>query len=163
MRPGWNSQGMDQDVSDRLGIQYTPPVQAVFAPEKNQKSLDSFFGVQRPIKHPSPALFQAIHSASMPLVHQPSFVLTCEDCGSPLRTTTTGRLVDVEMADVDHGQFVDPELDEGWSCSMCAKRVCDVCAVHGDTRVCLECALPGGGHHTHGLREKRWVGGIGWL
>jgi len=41
-----------------------------------------------------------------------------------------------------------------------AKRVCDVCAVRGNYRVCLECAVPGSGRYRQEeIHEKRWVGG----
>lgn len=85
--------------------------------------------------------------------------------------------------------------DQGsaYACAKCSRRVCDICAVRGDHRVCLECANPGNGNayvNGHGYTrgggmggscgmevgsvyghgggsvgggEKRWVGGIGWM
>lgn len=128
----------------------------------------------------------------------------CEDCSAPLfllpsldqHITTT----DTEMMDVD----IDAAIavadfstcsDQGsaYACAYCSRRVCDICAVRGDQRICLECANPGNGDayakdhgcvrlnrmgqscgtevgsvHGYGYgrgggEEKRWVGGIGWM
>lgn len=69
------------------------------------------------------------------------------------------------MLDVDMlANLIDPEIDEAWQCAVCGKRTCDACAVKGDYRVCLECAVPGGGRYAEReLNQKRWVGGIGWM
>lgn len=41
---------------------------------------------------------------------------------------------------------VDADADaDAYACAYCAKTVCDMCAVRGDVRVCLECANPGNG------------------
>lgn len=40
----------------------------------------------------------------------------------------------------------DYEEATAFSCASCLKRVCDICAVRSDRRVCLECANPGNGN-----------------
>lgn len=164
-----------------------PPVRIEITPERNQRSIDAFFSGSRPgsertsssstsvpqttaaLQPPLPSSLYQPNETAPSLVHPhprtlPS-VLTCEDCYSPLLTKQSREPVDAEMLDVDMlADMLDPEIDEGWQCTICAKRVCDTCAVRGDYRVCLECAVPGGGRYDEReLKQKRWVGGIGWM
>ena len=163
-----------------------PPVRVEITPERNQRSIDGFFSGSRPSSlrtaSSSASIPQTIATLQPPLppsIYQPNetapsliqphphtlpSVLTCEDCYAPLLTKQSGQAIDAEMLDVDVLiELVDPEIDEGWQCAVCAKRVCDTCAVRGDYRVCLECAVPGGGRYNEReLNQKRWVGGIGW-
>jgi hypothetical protein len=150
--------------------------------ERNQRSLDGFFGpwishrrrnddslqVECLAQAPLPSvIYQSQESVPHLIPPHPRTlpsVLTCEDCDAPLFAKLSGEVVDAEMLDIDGPSYMDPEIDDGWSCSMCAKRVCDVCAVRGNFRVCLECAVPGGGRYRQEeIHEKRWVGGIGWM
>ena len=165
--------------------------------EKAQRSLESFFtsthgpGPGKPMTssphhskdlNPQPIRDHSLspnpiplwHGTQIPAVILPELasVLTCEDCFAPLLTATYRNLVDTEMMDVD-GPVIDCEVDEGWQCVRCRKRVCDTCAVRDNERVCLECANPGngmadgngryGGMGVKDAGEKRWVGGIGWM
>lgn len=164
-----------------------PPVRVEITPERNQRSIDAFFPGSRPsslrtgssstsvpqttaaLQPPLPSSIYQPNETAPSLIHPhphtlPS-VLTCEDCYAPLLTKQSSEAVDAEMLDVDMpGDLVDPEIDEGWQCTVCAKRVCDTCAVRGDYRVCLGCAVPGGGRYEEReLKQKRWVGGIGWM
>jgi len=156
------------------------PLNMVHVPiERSQRSIDAFFrGRSSRAETPEPIQINAMQPPLMSSVYQPEehaqtlvrphssklpSVLTCEGCDAPLLTKMTGEIIDAEMLDVD-GTLVDPEVSEGWSCSLCRKRVCDTCAVRGNYRVCLECAVPGGGkYQPEELIEKRWVGGIGWM
>ena len=152
-----------------------PPVRVEITPERNQRSIDGFFSSSRPsslknatLQAPfAPSIYQP--SKIVPTLLQPQpqtlpLVLTCEDCYAPLLTKQSGQGIDAEMLDVDVlPELVDPDIDEGWQCAVCAKRVCDTCAIRGDYRICLECAVPGGGkYEARELNQKRWVGGIGW-
>lgn len=143
---------------------------------KAQRSLDGFFNVNGSRKTsqssgaessatifpPAPPVWEAApipaNSASEPLS-----ILTCEDCYAPLLTATSRNTVDVDMMDVE-GPMIECEVDNGWECERCRKRVCDTCAVRRESRVCLECANPGHGRYDPvEIGEKRWVGGIGWM
>ena len=162
-----------------------PPVRVELPPERNQRSISAFFSGSRSnsdssssstgphataaLQPPLPAsVYQPHERAPSLIAPQPRTlpsILTCEDCYAPLLTKQSGEAIDAEMLDVDGlANMLDPEIDDGWQCAMCAKRVCDTCAVRGDYRVCLECAVPGGGRYEEReLIEKRWVGGIGWM
>ena len=59
--------------------------------------------------------------------------IKCEDCDRPLES---------EEAEVMGGMDVDGEAGgDPWACSRCAKRVCRLCGVAWDLRVCLGCAF----------------------
>lgn len=163
-----------------------PPVRVEITLEQHQQSLDAFFG-SRPgstrassssqnmphataaLQPPLPSsLYQPNETAPSlvpPHPHTLPSLLTCEDCNASLLTKESREAIDAEMLDVDGlDNMVDSEIDEGWQCALCAKRVCDTCAVRGDYRVCLECAVPGGGRYNEDeLRGKRWIGGVGWM
>ena len=163
-----------------------PPARVDLGLERNQRSINTFFSGSRSssegttsssgpyataaLQAPLPAsTYQPDETApSLISPHPPTLlsILTCEDCYAPLLTQQSGEAIDAEMLDVDGlASAVDPEVDGGWQCAVCAKRVCDTCAVRGDYRVCLECAVPGGGgrYEERELSQKRWVGGIGWM
>ena len=154
-----------------------PSVQVNIPPDRAQRSLDAFFGSRPATQTPEPHQVQvgpltaSLYQPQEVVPHRvpphprtlPS-ILTCEDCAAFLLTKTTGEAIDAEMLDVGSSHLGDPEVEEGWTCALCYKMVCDTCAVRGDYRVCLECAVPGGGkYRPEELREKRWVGGIGWM
>jgi hypothetical protein len=164
-----------------------PPVQVEITPERNQRSIDVFFPGSRPgslrtassstsipqttavLQPPLPSSTYQPNDTAPSLIHPHPYtlpsVLTCEDCYAPLLTKQSSEAIDAEMLDVDMlANLVDPEIDEGWQCAVCGKRTCNACAVRGDYRVCLECAVPGGGRYEEReLNQKRWVGGIGWM
>jgi hypothetical protein len=78
-------------------------------------------------------------------------------------TAASRSAIDVDMMDVE-GPLIDCEVDDAWECNRCRKRVCDTCAVRGESRICLECANPGHGRFDPvEVGGKRWVGGIGWM
>lgn len=97
-----------------------------------QKSLHSFFN----IRQPEPVV-------ASPAPHQARYIqdLTdlCSDCGNHLSSQCAARSEDHNMMDIDLC------LVEDYSCTVCQRVVCDTCAVRGDQRICLECALPGRG------------------
>lgn len=117
---------------------------------------------------PAQALWTSTHTPAY-ISASPASIIRCEDCDVPLLSATDRDVIDTEMMDVD-GPVIDCDIDQGWACARCDKRVCDVCAVRGDQRICLECANPGnglyggsGGYGDLEVGEKRWVGGIGWM
>lgn len=141
---------------------------------KTQRSLGGFFAPNgiRTTSHSSATQSSATcsgpppdHTVSTPAkggLEAPS-ILTCQDCYAPLLTATSRNAVDVDMMDVE-GPVIECEIDDGWECERCRKRICDTCAVRRESRVCLECANPGHGHYDAvEIGEKRWVGGIGWM
>lgn len=115
-----------------------PEIQAR-EPERNQRSINSFFGGSSAAnvqgRRSQPAYF-GINNVQ----NQASSVLRCEDCYTDLRSTNTDSMLDVDSMNID----TDLQQDE-WACASCTRRVCDTCAVRGDYRICLECAVPGGG------------------
>jgi hypothetical protein len=143
---------------------------------KAQRSLDGFFGANGSRKTsqsnvpdsnhtfspPAPPLW---HSTQTPAkgASELASILTCEDCYAPLLTATSRNAVDVDMTDIE-GPLIECEVEDGWECERCRKRVCDTCAVRRESRICLECANPGHGRYDSvEVLEKRWVGGIGWM
>jgi len=113
--------------------------QGQITPEPNQRSIDSFFTHRRS---------QQLSTISRKPISVQQDTLTeqlapcCEGCGSSL----SGALGELQQAsdtmDVDHmaGLFSGDE----YQCAECARNFCDMCAVRGDHRICLECALAGG-------------------
>lgn len=97
--------------------------------EPKQRSLDSFFGGSagtiRQTK-PQPRIF-APNTVAVP--HH----LICEDCGASAQPDADIDAMDVDMATQDQ------------CCNQCRRVVCDMCAIRGNQRICLECAVPGGG------------------
>ena len=103
--------------------------------EPAQRSLHSFFNIgQRrgPVKLPSLGPQQTGITFSL-----------CEDCGNDLEHWASHQSNDSQMMEID--QRHQPHLDDNHECAICNRNVCDMCAVRGDRRVCLECAMPGGG------------------
>jgi hypothetical protein len=143
---------------------------------KAQRSLDGFFSANGSRKTSQSSVADSNHTFSPPappLWHSTqtpakgglelASILTCEDCYVPLLTATSRNAVDVDMMDVE-GPLIECEVEDGWECERCRKRVCDTCAVRRESRICLECANPGHGRHDSvEIGEKRWVGGIGWM
>lgn len=104
--------------------------------EPAQRSLHSFFDIgqwQAPAKQISASERQRADVASN----------ACEDCGNDLNQAASHKNHDTQMMDVGHIQ--QPFLDEDYECAVCSRNVCDMCAVRGDRRICLECAMPGAG------------------
>lgn len=66
-----------------------------------------------------------------------SQLLFCEDCTRPLPTESAA--TDSMEIDLDISRPLSPSAFEEFECSRCSRRVCDLCAVRGDQRVCLEC------------------------
>ena len=160
--------------------------------EKAQQTLSCFFHISSPSAIQKPAYgshkrSDAVQQFSYPLAspalqtpsvkpqnHDEMQVFDCEDCNNPLfqattTTTTTSGEGDMAMTDVDQipaAPVPDCTLED-WACARCSKHVCDLCAVRRDERLCLECANPGGGGRSiernleH--RERRWIGGVGWM
>lgn len=134
--------------------------------ERNQTSIEAFFGKKNKIRNDAQS--QCETSATQRPMTTPygktaASALTCEDCDTPLLAKDAGEAMDVDMLHFD-GISVDPQIQDCWACVHCSRRVCDTCAVRGDCRICLECAVPGGGSNRNdGVHEKRWVGGVGWL
>lgn len=96
-------------------------------PERAQQSLHSFFGIsqkQTPV----------MNATTQPPESDPS---SCEDCGNQLLQNHDCPMMDM----MDYGM----DADEEYACANCRRRVCDMCAVRGNCRICLECAIPGGG------------------
>lgn len=97
-----------------------------------QKSLHSFFNIRQPVPTAA-AILPATHQQNQSPVNQ------CSDCGSNLRNHPNSLPEGQDMMDVDYHQ------EEDYVCVSCQRVVCDMCAVRGDQRICLECALPGAG------------------
>lgn len=95
-----------------------------------QRSLHSFFNIRQPQPTATNPVLSQQHVDSMPEL--------CSDCGNHLSDALAGSSVDRDTMDIDH-------THEDYECAVCQRQVCDTCAVRGDQRVCLECALPGGG------------------
>lgn len=68
----------------------------------------------------------------------------CEDCSTPLALPLLSTTADTDMMDVDDDRE-DCE-SSAFSCASCSKRVCDICAVRANWRLCLACANPGSGN-----------------
>lgn len=104
--------------------------------EPAQRSLHSFFSIgqwQAPAKKTSASVQHRTVVASN----------ACEDCGNNLNRIAGHDPHDTPMMDI--GQIQQPFLDEDYECAVCTRNICDTCAVRGDRRICLECAMPGAG------------------
>lgn len=104
--------------------------------EHRQQSLHSFFNIRQsqPCKEvPSP--YQHLYSQSS--------TEGCYGCGNHLHSNVSDPSGEQDMMVID--QLSGTALDEDYECAACRRRVCDTCAVRGDHRICLECALPGAG------------------
>lgn len=100
-----------------------------------QRSLHSFFNISQP--QPSTT------NSTPPRQEAQNLPELCSGCGNHLLNDLARPSGDHEMMDVD--QTSDAYTDEDYECASCQRRVCDTCAVRGDQRICLECALPGRG------------------
>jgi hypothetical protein len=131
--------------------------------EKGQVSLHTFFGGGQSRPTPVPGQ-DPQSSSSTPL---PTTFARCEDCSTPLLTSSSNnnpyhQSGDTEMMDVDADFTISSEGDAStFSCTNCSKRVCDVCAVRGDRRVCLECANSGNGPGQGYGSGLMMMGGMG--
>lgn len=101
-----------------------------------QKSLHAFFN----IRQPQPTVTDLTLSRQQATQHLPEL---CSDCGNHLSNQSTTGQGDYDMMDVDH--HLTTYLEEDYLCASCRRAVCDTCAVRGDQRICLECALSGRG------------------
>lgn len=97
--------------------------------EPTQKSLHSFFSISHT---PVPKIGPRSSSINM---SNGDALNKCDDCGNALDPSAGKSSGDCEMMD----------LDQEYECASCHRNVCDTCAVRGDERICLECAIPGGG------------------
>jgi hypothetical protein len=114
---------MSLDIPEQI-----PPSQA--STEPKQRSIDAFFGNNlMSARQPKPQPSYIFTS----LVAPDSCSLNCEDCGSHLQGDTVMDGMDIDLSHSD------------WCCARCARKVCDMCAVRGDSRICLECSIPGRG------------------
>ena len=104
--------------------------------EPAQRSLHSFFGTgQQP---------GSAKQATLSLQQPPNMTShSCEDCGDSLYQSVNHQIRDLQMMEVD--QLQEPFMDEDYECAVCSRNVCDMCAVRGDRRICLECMMPGSG------------------
>jgi len=119
------------DVHDQV-MNHSPTESA----EPAQRSLHSFFNVgQR----------QGSAKQAPPSTQQRAGVAfnSCEDCSNELNQSARDRSHEWQMMEVD--QMQGPLMDEDYECAVCSRNVCDMCAVRGDRRICLECAMPGAG------------------
>lgn len=96
-------------------------------PERAQQSLHSFFAIRQKQAPVMNATIQLPESDTS----------SCEDCGNRLLQNQDCLVMDT----MDYGMDADDE----YACANCRRRVCDICAVRGNCRICLECAMPGGG------------------
>lgn len=116
--------------------EYDPIQSSLGSTEPAQRSLHSFFNIgqcQAPAKQSPASVQQRADVASS----------ACEDCGNDLNQAASHQNLDTQMMDV--GQMQQPLLDEDYECAVCSRNICDMCAVRGDRRICLECAMPGSG------------------
>ena len=98
-------------------------------------SLHSFWRL--PVSRPPSSAIIA-HSASGRVETSQGYTPSrCEDCDSPL----VQQNADQDAMEVD---YAEADIAQGSKCNCCGKRVCDLCAVTRESRVCLECATEGG-------------------
>lgn len=99
--------------------------------ESNQRSIDSFFAPHHSNEsNHDPQKFHPM----MNMVFTDRCRLSCEGCGTDIICVTHMTQSTSQIAS-----------EEEYQCTNCARHVCDMCAVKGDYRICLECAMPGGG------------------
>lgn len=138
----YNAQRAEQPAPSDIAISLTPSIELptnhdeAHQPAPTQKSLHAFFNIRQPM----PVMAKLASSTYQHVQHLPEL---CGDCGSHLSSQSTGASRDHDRMDVDNQ--LATFLEEDYSCAACQKHVCDMCAVRGDQRICLECALPGGG------------------
>ena len=107
-------------------------------PSTSQMTLDHGFSTSAPTS-----------STPWPLRPSTASSSRCEDCDSFLESSYESAMeMDIEMtldgpADCLHLQ--DDKFHD-FACCTCGKSVCDMCAVRGNERRCLECANPGNGN-----------------
>lgn len=127
-------------LSSNSTLVWQGPPRSFDQPERNQKSLDSFFGgVSKKQIHPKQASSMMFPFST--LQNMAPAVPRCEDCNAGLLptqgeasvTTTDAACMDIDL------------IQDEWACACCSRQVCDTCAVRGDYRICLECAVSGGG------------------
>lgn len=100
-------------------------------PASAQRSLHSFFN----IRQPQPTTISPVLSHQ----HPDSVPELCSDCGNHLSDSPGDR----DVMEIDHSSGI--HMIEDYECAVCQRQVCNTCAVRGDQRICLECALPGRG------------------
>ena len=105
-------------------------------PSPAQRNLHSFFAISH-----QPTSVDHIVPTKPGLVAE--LIGACEDCGNTLNLLARVSCLDTEMMDLDTAAQL--AYDDDYACANCHRRVCDTCAVRGDHRLCLECAIPGGG------------------
>ena len=141
---------LDDDYGEPVSLTLDSEVHHPIEPNPHQRSIHSFFstsGTKKPPRIPSPHL------------RYPTPRLSCEDCSLPLLSLSSRSALPTAVDGMD----VDALVCEDWGCQRCHKQVCDVCAVQGNSRVCLECAMPGGGQSGMQIDQKRRLDGVAWL
>lgn len=113
---------MSLDVPEQASMHQT-------SVEPKQKSLDAFFGNNRSMTRPTVSHSNFSFATTSTNMVSP---MVCDDCNAPLQEDPGTDGMDIDVVEHD------------WDCYHCSRRVCDVCSVRGDHRVCLECAVPGG-------------------
>lgn len=109
-------------------------------PETNQRSIDSFFTLRRSQQSSAACRKPAsLHN----YIHTEQSGLLCEGCGSLLSYATDSLQHAPDTMEIDRVPGLD--LEDDYRCANCSRNFCDMCAVRGDHRICLECAIPGGG------------------
>lgn len=99
-------------------------------------SLHSFWSL--PTARPmAPSTFVPFTSLAFDMAGHRQAEDRCEDCDSSLSTLDDG----LDAMDLDIEQMGEHFKA---ACSNCGKRVCDLCAITRETRICLECATEGG-------------------
>lgn len=108
--------------------------------ETKQKTLHAFFGgsdLHNRSVQPYAGQGKSHHPFGAENNHSVS-ARCCEDCGNTLNNTLGLSNDSLEFMDVDSAA-------NEYSCVQCRRCICDLCSVKGNYRVCLECAMPGGG------------------
>lgn len=122
--------GLDRDQPGNRVMTDTRSLSA--ASESQQRDLHSFFQIShtKSIDMPTKTAKAVVSESG----------ICCEDCGCQLQLHMAA---DVDGMDIDHDEALFN--DDEYRCVDCSRAVCSMCCVRGDYRVCLECALPGGG------------------
>lgn len=148
--------------------QTTPTTTLTVNTDPTQRNIDSFFSQSRdafpkPSRKSADFFFATTAAANKSNITLPantsthiapfpsSYLPRCEDCNHHLpllaqnaitststNTPTDGMDIDSDL-DFDLARPISPSLFTEFECSRCFRRVCDLCAVRGDRRICLEC------------------------
>lgn len=131
----YNAQKREQTVPENSSELATRSVNSLGQPGPAQRNLHSFFN----IRQPQPAMISSIQFQLQSTQSQPEL---CAGCGNYLRHSNAIQSLDHDAMEMDQSLMC---LEDEYECASCQRSVCDTCAVRGDQRICLECALPGTG------------------